>query len=401
MEVQKYLAKHGLDKLQEELSIVVTDYPDRVVLNYNQIESPRFNPIADECRALILRKSDWSVLARSFNRFYNWGEGVPHGAESTYQRVAQIDATVIEEFRLVDAVVQEKLDGSIISVAHDGNDWQVSTRKMAFAEGQTNLGRTFAEVFWAIANKHDLKNKMDQVGGDGLKSHTLVFELTGPENRVVTPYDEPNITLIGGRYNVDDMQELSPTELDNLASGWDVSRPKIYEIDNATNLLKLVHDFPSMEEGVVLLIQRWGSHWRVKVKNPKFVAIANMRSNGDISPRRILLLVMENEHHEYLKYFSIDKPYFSFVEDELHQSIKSMEDVYGKSKNISSQKDFAFYIKECLPEAWMSGILFQAKKYGKSIKEVVLIMDSKKLAINLCLKEKMRNQFIDTNYEDE
>ena len=55
MNVQKYLEENGLKKLQEEFKIVVTDYPDRVVLNYDQIDSPRFNPICDECRGLILR----------------------------------------------------------------------------------------------------------------------------------------------------------------------------------------------------------------------------------------------------------------------------------------------------------------------------------------------------------
>jgi len=76
MQVQKYLKEHGLEKLKSEFSIVVTDYPDFVVLNYNQITSPRFNPIVDECRALILEKGTWKVLCRSFDRFYNWQESV-------------------------------------------------------------------------------------------------------------------------------------------------------------------------------------------------------------------------------------------------------------------------------------------------------------------------------------
>jgi len=30
MEVQKYIRENGLDKLREEFSIIVTDYPDRI-----------------------------------------------------------------------------------------------------------------------------------------------------------------------------------------------------------------------------------------------------------------------------------------------------------------------------------------------------------------------------------
>lgn len=122
MEVQKYLEIHGLEKLKQEFSIVVTDYPDRVVLNYSQIESPRFHIICDECRALILRKSDWSVMARSFDRFYNWGEGVEDHAlkqNPLMQRVTidPFSSTIYDgnnkfiPFPLQKALVQEKLDG--------------------------------------------------------------------------------------------------------------------------------------------------------------------------------------------------------------------------------------------------------------------------------------------------
>ena len=101
MEVQKYLQEHSLKELQEEFSLIVTEYSDRVVLNYNQIDSPRFNPIADECRALILaRDSQWSVMARSFDRFYNVGEG--EGWK---------DFPIDESTRF-----EEKLDGSLITI---------------------------------------------------------------------------------------------------------------------------------------------------------------------------------------------------------------------------------------------------------------------------------------------
>jgi hypothetical protein len=74
MKIQDYIKEHGLQKLVDEYKIEVKDYPDRVTLNYDQIESPRFDPICIEARGLILNKSDWSVMARSFDRFWNVGE---------------------------------------------------------------------------------------------------------------------------------------------------------------------------------------------------------------------------------------------------------------------------------------------------------------------------------------
>jgi len=80
MKVQEYLEAHGPDQakaiqaLVDEFKIKVNDYPDRVVLNYDQIESPKFNPIVDECRGLILWKKGFDIAARSYTRFWNVGE---------------------------------------------------------------------------------------------------------------------------------------------------------------------------------------------------------------------------------------------------------------------------------------------------------------------------------------
>jgi hypothetical protein len=94
MNVQLYLEQHGLEKLQEEFFICVNDYGDFCVLNYSQIDSPRFHPICDECRSLILEKNTWKILSRSFDRFYNYQEN-PND----------------KDFPIDKALVQEKVDG--------------------------------------------------------------------------------------------------------------------------------------------------------------------------------------------------------------------------------------------------------------------------------------------------
>ena len=97
---------------------------------------------------------------------------------------------------------------------------------------------------------------------------TLTFELTGPENRVVTPYDKSNITLLGARWNEEPMLEMSPDDLDDLALELGVNRPSIFKVDSVEELMELVNGFPSMGEGVVLVANLMGLFWRVKVKNP-------------------------------------------------------------------------------------------------------------------------------------
>ena len=69
MNVVDYLKMHSLEKLKNEFGIVVKEYPDLYVLNYDQIESPKLNDIVRECRGLILDK-DYNIALRSFDRFF-------------------------------------------------------------------------------------------------------------------------------------------------------------------------------------------------------------------------------------------------------------------------------------------------------------------------------------------
>jgi hypothetical protein len=403
MEVQKFLQTYGLEELQKQFAIGVTDYPDRVVLNYNQIDSPRFNPIVDECRALILRKGTWEVMARSFDRFYNLGEGCDPKDGLDMQRIPNpgIKRTptpndiFVKRFNIAKAVIQEKLDGSLMSFYWDGEKWCVSTRKLAFAEGQTNLGRTFAEVFWDAASKTQLPNKIKTSLGLDLREFTLVFELTGPENRVVTPYSENKITLIGGRSNseLSFYRELSMTELDNLADVLDVGRPKPYTVDSYEKLLILVDSFPTMDEGVVLLIEAEnGSHWRIKCKNPKYVAVAHLRENGGLSPKNVLSLVMSGEHYEYLKYFPEDKKYFDFVEVIYAEVKQRIVAIYAECKDIKEQKDFALTMMPKTKFSFEKGIIFSMRK-GGDMEQLLREFGAKKLSQGLNLKQKFIDEF--------
>jgi len=400
MKVQKFLKEYGLAELQKQFAIVVTDYPDRVVLNYNQIESPRFVSLVDECRALILRKDTWEVLARSFDRFYNLGESIDSKMSLDKQRIATEvqDSQEFTTFSIDEAIIEEKLDGSLLSLYHDGDKWCVSTRKMAFAEGKSTLGRTFAEIFFEAANKIKLIDNLEvQYSGNSIfKDSTYVFELTGPENRVVTPYSDTQITLIACRCkNVEyNYRERSTTELNHLANYLNVKRPKSFTCASYEGLLSLVKAFPTMDEGVVLKIEvENGSHRRIKCKNPQYVAVAHMRENGGVSPKNVLNLVMANEHHEYLKYFPEDKKYFDFVE-EIYNNLKTdINLTYEDNKHIESQKEFALaIIARNLYGSVANGFLFNMRK-GKVLEDLLKDFGAKKLAIALNLKKKFIDKF--------
>lgn len=80
MQVQTYLkekatqlgsSKLAIEELTKEFAIKVRQYDEGLlVLNYDQIESPKSHPIVMECRALIL-DTDFNVVSRAFDRFFN------------------------------------------------------------------------------------------------------------------------------------------------------------------------------------------------------------------------------------------------------------------------------------------------------------------------------------------
>jgi len=374
MQVQQYLKDHGLAKLQEEYKIEVRDYPDRVVLNYSQIDSPRFHPICDECRALILRKDTWDVLARSFDRFFNIGEG--------------------DEWKRHDiskARIDEKLDGSIMSVYWDGDKWCVSTRKMGYAEGTNIFGKSFRQLFDEAAVKTELWKFLDSASQ--FKQFTWVFELTSQENRIVTRYSETSITLIGARHNLFG-GELNGKELDDAAKEIKVARPKSFKFTNLEDTIKATRELDTLDEGFVLVWEndRGESSYRLKCKNERYVAIAHMRENGQISPKNILAMIMANETSEYIGYFPEDEPYISFVEPIYKDSYNRIIEINNKHMTIKDQKEFALTIMPLCKYGFEKGTLFAMRK-GGDFDTLLLELGAKKIAKELKLKERFAKEF--------
>jgi T4 RnlA family RNA ligase len=376
MNVQEYLLEHSLEKLKEEFSLVVRDYPDRVVLNYNQIDSPRFNPITDECRGLILRKDTWEVLARSFDRFYNIGEGEQW-----------------KQYPIKDARFDQKLDGSLISVYHDGEKWNVATRGMAYAEGETAAGFTFNELFKMAVKDTKLWKYLEDFASS--KYYTYVFELTSQFNKIVTPYSEPSVTLLAMRDNATG-DEQEAVLLNREAATMGVKRPQPFQFQTIDEVVEAASALESMEEGFVLVVERKGSFWRMKCKNPKYVAIAHMRMNGQISPKNVLTLLIDNDHHEYLEYFPEDEKYFDFVEKIFNDIRRRIMQIYMDCCSIEDQKEFAIAIQQRTEMSFENGVLFKMRKAENGVDSLGAIlnqMGGKKMAKSINLKSQFIKEF--------
>jgi hypothetical protein len=95
LNIQKYIFKHGIEKTILDFKLKSRDYPNKILLKYDQMVSPTLMglPEMKECRGIVLEKDTWKVMSLAFIKFFNSGEG----------NAAKIDWKT--------AKVLEKLDG--------------------------------------------------------------------------------------------------------------------------------------------------------------------------------------------------------------------------------------------------------------------------------------------------
>src|SRR3989304_20328 len=73
--LQKYLRTHGLEKTVTDFNLVAREYPHKVLIRYNQIESNFTNEEVRESRGIVLERGTWNVMSFAFRKFFNLGEG--------------------------------------------------------------------------------------------------------------------------------------------------------------------------------------------------------------------------------------------------------------------------------------------------------------------------------------
>lgn len=316
--IQKHIAEHGLDATIEKFKLTFKDYPHKVLLKYQQIESPMSAPEVQDARGLVLKKSDWSVMSLAFRKFFNAGE----------EKCRKLDWSSARIF--------EKMDGTLIHVYFDDVTGKVCFGTTGTAEGEGNVDNfhwspdgatekaegTFADLFWkAFCDTSDAYHKenprkilslMDEknVYTDGIpkyetyeqafawfSGYTLAFELCTPHNIVVTPHKDYRVYLLGIR-DLKTMEELPFDRVARIAYEIGVYMPRTFEIQGIEDVREFVATQPFSMEGVVAVDSMFT---REKIKNPGYIAVHYMREAT--AYWRIVDVVRSGEISEYLTYF--------------------------------------------------------------------------------------------------
>lgn len=341
MHTQKFLKANGnnFQKLNEAFGITVKKYDNLVVLNYDQIESPKTDPVVCECRGLIMDYSG-NVVSRSFDRFFNLGEATETQSHLDWN----------------DAKIYEKADGSLIKIYHHDGRWEISTRGTAYAESSVHgFDVTFRGL---VLRTLGLDEEDFQIRANGLfldKDTTHIFELTCFENRVVTRYTDDQLVYLGSR----DTNGVHFYDTSVMKLGEKVRPAKSFDLATEEDCINAANNLGNLEEGFVV----WQNGRPVcKVKSPAYVAVHKIRGDG-LTPNRIAELVLTGEEEEYLTYFEEDRVHIEPYTTALKEMLAEIEEVYDNSKDIEEQKEFALKVAG----KPYSGALFQARKTKESV----------------------------------
>jgi len=278
---------------------------DYYILKYNMIQSDFNLPEVIEARGSIFRQNDageWFCVCRAMDKFGNYGE--------SYASTNRIDWTLGVD-------VQEKIDGSIIKVWHDQNEWHISTNGTIDAFKAECGDTTFGAIFKFIVQQHISWNEFLSTLSP---FYTYWFEMVSPMNRIVIHYDEAAIYFLGMR-NMMDMKEDTGMGIEDFLfwnSSW-VKRPRHFHYTSLAECIEAAHKMGVNEEGYVVTAYNQkenGSVLRIKVKGDEYLRLHKLRGNGALTVLRVVEMWQNDSLDDFIAYY----PEFrSFVDEVIHQ----------------------------------------------------------------------------------
>ena len=303
--IQKFLLNHSFADLAALHGVEISvdrRHGHKFSLNYNQITSKNDDPLACECRGLILSNGSslkelavtvdgrlsfdhivpglTKIVAHPMSRFFNHGQGE-----------AKIDWD--------DPALQvlNKVDGTCCIVYFDQfiHEWHVATRSMPEADQPLAVGSnlTFRKLFESGLQKttgltfSEFTAKLNP-------NKTYCFELTTPYNIVVVQHDDSAITLLAVRDKTTGREELP--ENDKISQI--VPTADSYSVKSVSDVIDFVNTRnPSEFEGVVLRDSKFN---RIKIKSVAYTAAHRAIDCVERSPRSCLELVLSEKADDVL-----------------------------------------------------------------------------------------------------
>jgi hypothetical protein len=313
-----------------------TERPNLVMFKYSQFESDFTNPVVRCCRGSVYDiREDGTVkpYLMPFFKFTNYGE---NGADP------------IDWNRTV--YVRDKLDGSLLKLLKEsgGNDlWttngsfdiHVEVPELLPAENDEQLPPpyTFAGLRdYALRGHEEEIQRLPALW-------TFMFELTSPYNRIIVPYRETKLTLLGCR----DPQGIEHTpEWAAETFGMSFATPQIYPLNSIDEVIAYCQSIDSNDrEGVVV---QDGSFNRIKLKTDHYRSLFFLKGEDHFSDERIFSAIKQGSIDDALAAWPEIRPRTEEITAEWIGFRNAVADLCGKAAAYyqDCRKDYADDPKE-------------------------------------------------------
>jgi len=306
---------------------------------------------------------------------------------------------------------EEFVEGTMINVFFNKSvgitgTWEISTRNTVgatsvFYKSKLLNTYTFRDMFIDACKNVNLDiNKLD-------KNLSYSFVLQHPMNRIVVPFSNPCLYLVGV-YKINN-------EIDNITVnffdvsdfvpifkelGFNVKFPEIYKFSSYS---ELIDKYASMNTpyqilGVVIYNKKTGE--RTKIRNPVYEQVRQLRGNHPKLQYQYLCLRKEGNVKNYLKYYPEHKNDFLVFRDQVHLFTDTLFKNYigcyikKEKKLINYSEQFRTHMFK-LHEIYITKLrekkLFITntivKKYVNELQPALLMY---------CINYNMRQNYIDT-----
>ena len=321
-------------------NLMFRDFDGYTLIKYNQLFSDFKQQMVREARGIIIQKKGrkYRLVRIAFTKFFCVGD--PNAKRDLYKLAHRKQW-----------FVEEKIDGSLITLAWWGNKWHISTSgsidaykaPLSFSNGDIqNFGRLF---------EYASKGKIDYKQLD--KRYTYMFELIGLENKVIVPYEKEDVYYLGRRNNYT-LLEI-PYFDDNCVGVEKCKRPKCRIVKVNKNpkkvmkeLQKEVNSFTKEHEHFEgYVISDRSLKTRVKMKSTQYMELFFQKGNGIFTPRKILLMILDSKDDDILSSFPEYKSQFDMVRRALCIWLENVKNDlrYMDTHTWEDKKSFAEWAK--------------------------------------------------------
>lgn len=347
---------------------------DKWILIYDTMKCANSNEYGRKCRGIIVDR-DGVIVARKFDRFFNYNEMLDITGQVDYSR----------------AKYYPKEDGSLISIWFDTDldKWRISTKATVDGKGVVKNGnkpyKLFDELVYQTlgTTEAEFTDKMNKACGryvEEFKKSTLIFELCTKENKVITDYPSDKMVLLWSLKN--HPEELSlvwfhlswfAEQLQKVFTNVELVE-EIKGIETKEQALEHCKKLGTLNEGLIIFDPV--TRIRIKMKNPLYVWVANVKDEG-VEPTlsKLAEIVYHGEVDEFAAYFPEWKDKLELVRDLVTDTYRKLEQAYvnmpANTSGTSREEmaEFARVLRNYVPNNYFQKLFFKAKRNNQTFQE--------------------------------